>query len=133
MSYVYISMLRNSGEILLRYRLMVGNSVIGTGPGRPRCAVVAQGACDRTTPYDGFSLTISPNATNLQVEIHAYGQDQPDYNITQRVIFQLVVRLVSGKTLLLATGSNDGVIWEAFDADCNNCSLYAPTGNSGGR
>ena len=45
------------------------------------------------------------------------------------MIFQLVVRTKSGKVLQLASSDT----WEAFDADCAGCSLYRPTGNSGGR
>jgi hypothetical protein len=34
-----------------------------------------------------------------------------------------------GASLVLASSE----AWEAFDADCSACSLYRPTGNSGGR
>jgi hypothetical protein len=119
-------------KILGAYRLIVDGRPVGLGPGRPRCAAVAQGACVRETPYDGFPLPVAANASEVKVEIHAYGSDQPSVNLTQRMIFQLVVRLASGRVVRLGTG-NEGSRWEAFDADCVSCSLMRPTGNSGGR
>ena len=104
--------LDRGSKILAAYKLHVDGVAIGVGPGRPRCGVVAQGSCDRETPYDGFSLNVAPGATQLAIQIHAYGRDQPSINLTQRVIFQLVVRLQSGRTLTLASGNE----WEAFDA-----------------
>ena len=121
--------LDRGSKILAAYKLHVDGVAIGVGPGRPRCGVVAQGSCDRQTPYDGFSLRVPPGATQLAIQIHAYGRNQPSINLTQRVIFQLVVRLQSGKTLTLASSAE----WEAYDADCSSCSLFRPTGNSGGR
>lgn len=121
--------LDRGSKILGGYKLFVGNRAVGVGPGRPRCAVVSQGACEKQTPYDGFALRVPAGATDLEVEIHAYGRDQPTINLTQRVILQLVVRTKSGTVLQLGTSDK----WEAFDADCSACSLYRPTGNSGGR
>ena len=121
--------LDRGSKILAAYKLHVDGVAIGVGPGRPRCGVVSQGSCERQTPYDGFSLNVPPGASQLAIQIHAYGRDQPTINLTQRVIFQLVVRLQSGKKLTLASSAE----WEAFDADCSSCSLFRPTGNSGGR
>jgi len=87
-------------KILAAYKLQINGQPIGIGPGRPRCGAVAQGACQQQTPYDGFSLHVAAGATQLMVEIHAYGQDQPTVNLTQRVIFQLVLRMHSGKVRL---------------------------------
>ncbi len=93
--------LDRGSKILGAYKLFINNAVVGVGPGRPRCAVVSQGDCERQTPYDGFALTVKPGATEIAVEIHAYGRDQPSINLTQRVIFQLVVRTKTGKVLQL--------------------------------
>eukprot|EP01047_Picozoa_sp_COSAG01_P012482 COSAG01_NODE_564_length_15447_cov_14.174811_5_plen_322_part_00 len=89
--------LTRGSKILGGYKLLVNGHTIGVGPGRPRCAAVSQGACQRQTPFDGFALSApAAGATKLVVEIHAYGRDQPIINLTQRVIFQLVVRTRSG-------------------------------------
>ena len=137
-------------KLLAGYKLFVGGAVIGIGPGRAECSAVAQGACLRQTPYDGFDLTglvqqqqqqqqqqawrqeqrgngsstASSAGVVVDVLIHSYGQHQPSVNITQRVQFQLVVRLASGKVLTLGSGTG----WDAFDAT----SVYNPRGNSGG-
>lgn len=95
--------LDRGSKILGAYKLFIDGAVVGVGPGRPRCAAVSQGDCERQTPYDGFALTVSPGATDIAVEIHAYGRDQPSINLTQRVIFQLVVRTKTGKVLQLAS------------------------------
>ena len=119
-------------KILGAYTLFVDGEKLGVGPGRPRCAVVAPGSCAKQTPYDGFSLQIQPGATELAVEIHSYGRHLTNLTylaVSQRMIFELVVRLKSGKVLQLTSSEE----WDAYDADCSVCSLYRPTGNSGGR
>jgi hypothetical protein len=95
--------LDRGSKILGAYKLFVDDTIVGVGPGRPRCAAVSQGDCERQTPYDGFALAVTPGATEIAVEIHAYGRDQPSINLTQRVIFQLVVRTKTGKVLQLAS------------------------------
>ena len=121
-------------KILAAYKLFVGGRPLGVGPGRAQCGAVAQGACVPSTPYDGFALHgLKPGAT-VDVRIHAYGQHQPAYHVSPKVIFKLVVRLRSGKVLSLHTGdASASQPWSAFDADCGACSLYSPSGNTGGR
>ena len=63
-------------------------------------------------------------SSDVIIDIHGYGQDQPTINVTQRVLFQIVVRYASGKTTTLGSGKG----WLAFDAT----SVYNPSGISGG-
>lgn len=91
-----------------------------------------QGACHRTTPYDGFALSNIKAGSTVHIELHAFGQAQPAFKVSPRLIFQLVIALRNGKQLTLSTGDPSGN-WVAFDADCASCSLYNPAGNSGGR
>ena len=114
-------------KIIAAYRLILNGHVLGIGPGKSSCGAVPQGACDSSTPYDGYALDMDmiqgDDKEGINVEIHAYGQHQTIVNITPRVIFQLVVRTVSGKLLVLSSGDQ----WHGFDAN----ALYDGTGNSG--
>ena len=115
-------------KIIAAYRLILNGHVLGIGPGKSSCGAVPQGACDSSTPYDGYALdldTIQGGNEGIDVEIHAYGQHQSLVDITPRVVFQLVVRTVGGKVLMLSTNER----WEGFDAN----ALYNGTGNSGCR
>eukprot|EP00038_Savillea_parva_P011094 m.195046 g.195046 ORF g.195046 m.195046 type:complete len:1141 (-) comp19371_c0_seq1:207-3629(-) len=129
-------------KVLGAYKLFVNGHAVGTGPGRAECGAISPGICQHTTPYDGYDLTDlvaagTPSVGHGQqpgrggappavdVMLHAYGQEQPTVNVTQRVLFQLVVRLSDGSTHMLHSGPD----FHAFDAT----SVYNPAGNTGGR
>ena len=125
-------------KILAAYKLSVNGVKIGVGPGRAKCGAVAAGDCERATPFDGFLLRSSLFAAaardddgTLDIVIESYGQQQPSYGVTPRVLFELVLRMSDGTTRRLASGSRG---WSAFDAACDaSCPLYRTHGNSGGR
>eukprot|EP00662_Eupelagonemidae_sp_cell21_P001837 gene1837-29021_t len=103
-------------KILGAYKMFLNGRVVGMGPGRSRCP---------STLYDGYDVTDDARgAAALNVLIHGYGVAQPRYNVTQRVLCQLVVRYTDGTEVVLSTGEH----WAAFDAT----ALYNPEGNSGG-
>ena len=113
-------------KLLGGYKMWLGDALIGIGPGRSKCDTLGAARAPALCPlgvetiFDGYDLTDKLGACAVRdsgrcrLFIEAYGFDQPQWNISRRVLVDLRLRLSNGSALAPLEDLN---AWESYDAD----------------
>ena len=90
-------------KLLGGYKAWVGRSFVGTGPGRSKCDLLGAPQSPLLCPngaervYDGHDVSAALGACGdtCALFVEAYGYDQPQFNVSRRVLVELRLRCVT--------------------------------------